>query len=89
MQKSETMPWWVFLAFSSVEKRKTALLIIWFSLLFSFYCIPWASLIDPSLGMNQLFLIDDWTWAASMFPMTLWYWMSLKWLDKHDGWLEN
>lgn len=89
MEKLKNMPWWVFLAYSSIESRKTALIVIWSSLLFSFYCIPWAQFTDPVPELKKYFLIDDWTWAATMFPMTFWYWLSLKWMDKHNGWLEN
>jgi hypothetical protein len=34
----------------------------------------------------MLFLIDDWEWFAMMLPMTIWYWLSMKWVDKKRGW---
>ena len=36
--------------------------------------------------VSKLFLIDDWEWFAMMIPMTLWYWLSMKWIDKNRGW---
>ena len=39
-----------------------------------------------SLGVSKLFLIKDWSWVAMMIPMTIWFWLSLKWVDKNAGW---
>jgi len=86
MQKDDNMPLWVFLALSSIETRKGALLLIWSSLLFSLYCIPWSLLYEGNPWISKLFLIDDWEWFAMMLPMTFWYWLSMKWVDKNRGW---
>lgn len=86
MIKTDTTPLWVFLAFSSIETRKGALILIWSSLVFSLYCIPWANYFDGGGWVAKLFLIDDWSWFAMMLPMALWYWMSLRWVDKNLGW---
>lgn len=86
MQKTDATPLWVFLALSSIETRKGALLLIWSSILFSLYCIPWVSFYRGNVWVAKLFLIDDWEWFAMMAPMTLWYWLSMKWVDKHLGW---
>ncbi|MEQ1637338.1 MAG: hypothetical protein ABL903_11650 [Methylococcales bacterium] len=87
MIKSDTMPMWVFLAFSSINTRKAALILIWSCLIFTLYCIPWVAIIPPNNAwISKLFLIDDWSWFAMMLPMSLWYWLSLKWVDKHIGW---
>ena len=86
MQKDDKMPLWVFLALSSIETRKGALLLIWSSLLFSIYCIPWSLFFMETPWVSKLFLIDDWEWFAMMIPMTLWYWLSMKWIDKNRGW---
>ncbi len=58
-------------------------------MLFSVYCIPWNLISDNSLGElgKQILLIDDWSWIAMMAPMTLWYILSLIWMDKNDGWV--
>ena len=85
MQKDDNMPWWVFLALSSIETRKAGLILVWSSLIFSVYCIPWA-IYFAQPWVSQLFLIDDWEWFAMMLPMTAWYWLSLKWVDKNRGW---
>lgn len=86
MQKDDAMPWWVFLAFSSIETRKGALILIWSSVVFSVYCIPWVIYFADQPWVAQLFLINDWEWFAMMLPMTFWYWLSLKWIDKNRGW---
>ena len=88
MIKTKNTPIWVFLAFSAIETRKGALLLIWSCVVFSIYCIPWALLLGETLGElgKQVLLIDDWEWLAMMVPMTLWYIISLMWMDKHDGW---
>ncbi|QPK64565.1 hypothetical protein IVG45_06305 [Methylomonas sp. LL1] len=86
MQKDKGMPLWVFLALSSIETRKGALILIWSSLLFSAYCIPWVNYFENNGWIKNLFLIDDWEWFSMMLPMTLWYWLSMKWVDKNRGW---
>ena len=86
MQKDKDMPLWVFLALSSIETRKGALILIWSSLVFSAYCIPWANYYAGIPWIKDLFLIDDWEWFSMMLPMTIWYWLSMKWVDKNRGW---
>lgn len=57
--------------------------------LFTLYCLPWNNLLNGALdnSIGPLLLIDDWSWAAMMAPMTLWYIASLRWMDRHDGWV--
>lgn len=86
MEKTEKMPIWVFLAFSSIETRKGALILTTACALFSIYCIPLPLFFENNELIKTLFLIDDWSWLAMMAPMTLWYWISLKWVDNHAGW---
>ncbi|MDP2179718.1 MAG: hypothetical protein Q8K19_14560 [Methylicorpusculum sp.] len=86
MQKTDKTPLWVFLTFSSIETRKGALILVWSSLLFSLYCVPWVEWFHEVEWVKLLFLIDDWSWVAMMLPMTFWYWLSLRWVDKHLGW---
>jgi hypothetical protein len=86
MQKDSSTPLWVFLAFSSIETRKGALILIWSSVIFSVYCVPWSLFFNEIPWVSQLFLIGDWEWFAMMLPMTLWYWLSMKWVDKNRGW---
>ncbi len=85
MEKKPDMPWWVFLAFSSIETRKGALILIASSLIFTFYCIPWGLFFKYD-WVKTVFLLNDWSWAAMMMPLVVWYWLSLRWLDQHDYW---
>ena len=86
MEKTEKMPIWVFLAFSSIETRKGALILIGACALFSLYCIPFPLFFENNELIKTLFLIDDWSWIAMMAPITFWYWISLKWVDNNSGW---
>ena len=86
MEKTEKMPIWVFLAFSSIETRKGALILIWACAIFSLYCIPLPLFFENNELVKTLFLIDDWSWIAMMAPITFWYWISLKWVDNNSGW---
>ena len=78
MEKKDNIPLWVFLAFSSIETRKGALILIWVCVIFTFLCIPvswypWREWID-------------WSWTGMMFAVTLWYGLALKWADKNSAW---
>lgn len=86
MEKTSNMPIWVYLAFSSINKRQGALWLIWSCLAFTLYCIPWPMFFAGHGWIAKIFLLDDWSWFAMMVPVTLWYWVSLKWLDKHAAW---
>ena len=88
MIKTKNTPLWVFLAFSAIETRKGALLLVWSCVAFSIYCIPWVLLLGETLGEfgKQVLLIDDWEWLTMMIPLTLWYFICLIWMDKHGGW---
>ena len=55
-------------------------------ILFTVYCIPWSVLLPGHDWIATVFLLEDWSWFAMMIPITLWYWISLKWIDKHSGW---
>lgn len=86
MEKTENMPIWVYLAFSSISTRKAALLLIFACVLFSIYCIPWHLLFPDRDWVAQICLIGDWSWFAMMVPVTFWYWLGLRWIDKNSGW---
>ena len=86
MRKTDETPLWVFLAFSSIESRKGALILIGCSFIFSLYCIPWVLFFNQFEWVSTLFLIDDWEWLIMMAPMTAWYALSLRWVDKHSAW---
>ncbi|MGZ4958911.1 MAG: hypothetical protein ACXV7J_06645 [Methylomonas sp.] len=36
-------------------------MLIWGSIIFSFYCIPWSDLYGDNGWVRSLFLIDDWS----------------------------
>jgi len=82
---SKKMPLWVLLAFSSIRKRKHAIILIWASVLFTVYCLPWVNFIDNEM-VSTLFLIDDWSWIAMMIPICIWYILCLRWMDKNTAW---
>jgi hypothetical protein len=86
MKKENDMPLWVSLAFSSIESRKVALWLVFSCVLFSAYCIPWSNYFGSEDWVAKIFLIDDWNWFAMMVPITLWYWLSLRWIDNNSGW---
>ena len=89
MEKTDNMPIWVFLAFSSIEKRRGALLLIRACAVFAVYCIPWSLLFTGQDWIAKIFLIEDWSWFAMMVPITFWYWLSLRWVDNNTGWAET
>lgn len=86
MERKDNMPLWVFLAFSSINTRKGALILIWICIVFSLYCIPWPKYFADQEWISKIFLIDDWSWIAMMVPMTIWYWLSMRWIDKNSAW---
>ncbi len=87
MEKTKDMPLWVFLAFSSIETRKGACILICACAIFTLYCLPWALFFPGIDWVGTLFLIDDWSWIAMMVPMLAWYFLSLRWVDKNGGWV--
>jgi len=89
MEKTDNMPIWVYLAFSSITTRKGALLLILSSILFSLYCIPWLLFFTTQPWVGYVFLIDNWSWVAMMSPIPIWYWVSLMWVDRNIGWADK
>lgn len=84
-ESSTKMPLWVLLAFSSIQKRKHAIILIWACILFTLYCLPWMTFTDNEM-VATLFLIDDWSWLAMMVPICAWYILSLRWMDQNNAW---
>ena len=85
MKQLDHTPLWVSLAWASVPSRKMAMWIIASCGLFAIYCVPWV-MYSPNPLVAKVFLLNDWWWFTSMIPLTIWYWLSLKWVDKHDAW---
>ena len=84
-ESSAKMPLWVLLAFSSIQKRNHAIILIWACVLFTLYCLPWMNFTDNEI-VSTLFLIDDWSWIAMMIPICFWYILSLRWMDQNNAW---
>ncbi len=74
MERKDNMPLWVFLALMNIETRKGALILFWASFAFTLFTIPLS------------WYLNDWWWLGMMIPITLWYWLSLQWVDKHSAW---
>ena len=68
------MPLWAFLGLMNIETRKGALILVWCCIACSIACIPLSC------------YLEDWSWTAMMFPVALWYWLSMKWVDNHSSW---
>ena len=83
--ESKKMPIWVLLAFSSINKRQHAFILIWASIIFTLYCLPWVNFITNEI-VSMLFVIDDWSWLAMMVPICIWYVLSLRWMDQNNAW---
>jgi hypothetical protein len=88
MEKTDNMPLWVFLAFSSISSRKGAVILTSVCALFTLYCLPW-SLYSSASWVAKLFLIDSWDWFPMMLPMTAWYWLSMRWIDNNHHWQQG
>lgn len=89
MRKTANMPIMVYLAYSNISTRKGALVLISATFIFTIYCIPWSRFFTNQNWLLKIFLIEDWSWFAMMAPVTIWYWLSLRWIDKNSGWAEN
>ena len=74
MERKENMPLWVFLGLMNIETRKGALILFRCSLAFALFCIPLS------------YYLNDWWWLGMMVPITLWYWLSIQWVDNHSAW---
>jgi hypothetical protein len=85
MKNIDNTPLWVSLAYASVPSRKVALWLIAISVLFTLYCVPWVKFSSNPM-IEKVFLLHDWWWFVSMIPLIIWYWLSLKWVDKNNGW---
>jgi hypothetical protein len=85
---AQKLPIWVLLAFPSIQQRKSAILMIWASIIFTIYCLPWINIINHDIIL-RLFLVEDWSWVAMMLPINIWYILSLRWMDKNLAWKQT
>jgi hypothetical protein len=67
-------PIWVSLGLANIETRKGAMILFWSALAFSVFSIPLS------------YYLDDWSWAAFMFPIALWYRLCIQWMDRNAAW---
>ncbi len=88
MEKKSSRPLWVDLVFSVIDKRKHALWLIWASVAFTVYCVPWPKFIAEDHLLVPVLLADDWSWLALMVPILAWYLLALRWMDSTGAWQE-
>jgi hypothetical protein len=74
MQRSNNMPLWVFLGLMNVETRKGARILVYLMIVCAFASIPLS------------WYLTDWLWAVTIVPMGIWYWLCLRWADRHAVW---
>ena len=80
MDRKDNMPLWVFLGLLNLETRKAALLLVSCALVFGLVFLPLPYLLDDWNWMDVV------NWSGMMFAITLWYWLSIRWVDKHSSW---
>ena len=80
MKKKDNMPLWVFLSLVNLETRKAARLLVSCTLVCGLVFLPLPYLLDDWSWM------DVFNWSGMMFAITLWYWLSIRWVDKHSSW---
>ncbi len=73
MERKETVPKWVHWGLLGIRKRKTALVYLWASLILCFVVVPGS------------IVIGEYTYCTIVF-VPLWYWLSIKWVDKNGSW---
>ncbi len=80
MDKKDNMPLWVFLGLLNLETRKAALILVSFTFVFGLIFLPLPYILDDWNWM------DVFNWSGMMFAIALWYWLSMRWVDKHSSW---
>jgi hypothetical protein len=78
MDRKDNMPIWVFLGLMNIYTRKGGLILFWCSLLFGLICVP--------ISYFELIEMIDWSWVIMMAAISAWYWLCIKWVDKHSNW---
>jgi len=67
-------PWWVKVGLWGVPNRAAAWAFFWLSIALAVGCIVYGFWAPPFFAGDLFFL------AA------LWYWLSIRWVDRHGGW---
>ena len=71
------MPVWVFLGLMNIYTKKGAVVLLSTCILFALICVP--------LAIYEMYTVD-WSWVAMMAAISVWYWLCIKWVDKHSEW---
>jgi hypothetical protein len=71
---------WVFLGLSNFETRKGPIYLAMACLVFALGFLPLPLLLDDWTWMEVL------EWSGVMYPMALWYWMCVRWVDQNSSW---
>jgi hypothetical protein len=74
------MPLWVSLGLSNFKTRKSLIYLALACLVFGLGFLPLPFLLDNWSWMDVL------EWSGLMYPMALWYWLCLRWVDKNSSW---
>jgi hypothetical protein len=90
MKRTDNMPIWVTPHFRVPQPENGFVADVGLcGVVCSGSCIPSRLVLPGRAWVMQLFLINDWSWFAMMLPITFWYWLSVRWIDNHSGWLET
>ena len=80
------VPWWVFAAVFYIKTRAGGAWLLGICLASTLYCLPWSQFLNANSRIAWLFLAPDWSWFAIMVPMTLWYWLAVRWMNRNNAW---
>lgn len=73
MEMKDDMPSWVYWGLWGIKTRKVAMLFVYISIVLTLAIVP----VGIALN-NYLFM------AFILVP--LWYWLSIKWVDRNSTW---
>lgn len=73
MEKKDDMPSWVYWGLWGIKTRKVAMLFVYISIVLTLAIVP------VGIALNDYLFI-----AFILVP--LWYWLSIKWVDKNSTW---
>ena len=74
MEKKDSIPLWVFFGLSAINTRKGALILFG-------ACFACGVILIP-----VSYYLKDWSWAGLTFVVAFWYWLCIRWVDKHATW---
>lgn len=86
MEKKDNMPLWVFFGISSINTRKGGMMLVWSCVVCGILFLPWTTWVPSMNFIPKDYRIDDLSWAAPTFLIAGWYWMCVRWVDKHSNW---